>query len=168
MVSNTFCTAPNICLDDAANGYTSGVEGGCPLGVYCPSDGETDGELCPPSFYCDGTQYTDTLQEDLDQCEVGYYCEEDNVKTACEADLVCYTNSAVSLPCEDGSLANTLGTTCEVCLEGTKCLDGVSVVGDVYKYFDDNVNFPYGKLCPDGTYSNAVGLAASDECTNCT
>lgn len=165
---NTFCEAPFICKNDPGNGYTSGVQGACPADVYCPSAGETTGVNCPPGFYCLGAQYTTRFQESLDDCEVGYFCEENNVKTACEADKVCYAGSATSLSCEDGSLANADGTACDVCAKGKKCLDGVRTDGDLYKYFDDNVNFPYGKLCPAGSWSNRRGLDAASDCKKCT
>lgn len=165
---NTFCEAPYVCKDDSGNGYTSGVEGDCPTDVYCPSDGETTGVDCPPGFFCLGSQYTTRLQESLDDCEVGYYCEGDNAKAACEDDKVCYTGSATSLSCEDGSLANDDGTDCDVCAKGKKCLDGVKTAGDKYKYFDDNTNYPYGRLCPAGTWSSNTGLDSSSDCKACT
>ena len=43
-----------------------------------------------------------------------------------------------------------------MCSSGKRCLSGIENVCDAYKYCDDNTNYPYGRLCQNGTQWNSV------------
>jgi len=139
------CDASYFCLSGAINaqgglGVLGGASGDCPSGHYCPS-GVVKPKKCPIGTYFSGTSATAVT--DCVNCDGGKYCPEAGQTESslnCSAGHYCTSKATISGPID--------GVTGNVCTKGHYCPEGTTVP----------IN------CPEGTYSNVLGLS---DCTSC-
>ena len=134
----------------------------CPQGYYCNTTGLTNEVICPAGSYCPlrseiptpcprGTFLRDVGRYDIGHCNpclAGYACDVVGIAeptTQCLAGYYCTSGSNTTTP-----VAESFG---DVCPQGYYCPQGTG-------YY---ITSP----CKNGTYSNASGLQAEADCTQC-
>lgn len=170
------------------------TSGSCPAGHYCPA-GTTQPVPCPAGFYlptlhgasvgdcrsCTAGSFCNMsgLSRVSGQCQLGFFCPTSSNVTVsnpslypCPVGSYCPTGSAAPLPCDDGQYqARTSQGRCDTCPRGFQCLRGTNSTIDPTPCPLGFVclagSGPMVSPCLPGTYSNATGLAAFDECLNC-
>jgi len=88
----------------------------------------------------------------------------------CPKGFHCPSGSSTYLECPDGYTSTTEGAdSCVVCTDGYSCQSGTTVECESYKYCEDGANYPYGQLCPAGTYldENTRGVDSEEDCLDC-
>lgn len=170
-VVNGLCPAGHYCPQGAA------VPTPCPLGSYNPTAGAAECIPCDPGHYCGLLGLTAAGP----RCAAGFYCKL-GAKTAapaegatggpCPAGQHCPAGSAIPLACPDGTRTTAAAQgTCPACAAGKSCRGGLIVSCDNYRYCSESENaaYPYGRLCPAGTYllPDARGTASASGCTAC-
>jgi hypothetical protein len=142
-----------------------------------PTTGAPQCLACDPGSYCSLTG----LSAPTGKCDAGYYCgfgattprpTDGNTGNLCPVGFFCPAGSAVPRTCPDGT--RTLGagqTTCAICPAGKSCRASLEASCDNYKYCSprEALDFPYGRLCPSGSYldPDERGATDSSSCKAC-
>jgi hypothetical protein len=139
----------------------------CPEGTYNPNPGQAECTNCPKGQYCSGIGLTKITK----LCSETYYCDEGSSSPTpykCQSvlDGYCPQGTVILSQCLDGSYLQDDGK-CYPCPAGKKCTSGGVVACPAGHFCGDNQNFPYGQLCPNGTYSDLAGLKSASECQQC-
>jgi hypothetical protein len=147
----------------------------CPAGSYNPDSGAAECRACDPGKYCE----TAGAVAPSGDCDAGYICKF-GAKTSrptdgvtgeiCPVSFYCPAGSAAARTCQDGYKSTRTGqTACDVCEASKSCRAGAEVTCDNYKYCNDSAAYPYGRLCPAGSYlaPGVRGLGSSDDCSVC-
>ncbi|EDO39339.1 predicted protein, partial [Nematostella vectensis] len=134
-----FCDNKNDLSD-----YTSYI---CPKGYYCPNGTEYSTQYgCPPGYYGNATKLHSASQ--CLPCPPGNFCvvagSSDSNHGDCHAGFHCILGSSTPTPND-----NVKGRRCP---EGRYCVSGTKAPEN----------------CPQGTFSNSLGLPAESNCTGCT
>ncbi|XP_022100039.1 zonadhesin-like [Acanthaster planci] len=151
------CTVGNYCPEGSslptacpAGTYRDQLEGqavtdcsDCTAGHYCPGEGNTE------PLECGRGNYSDTGAAACTTCEAGYYCDSTTTsRDVMYSDKIC----PAGMTCDYGrTTAPDLEN--DFCRTGHYCLSG------------DKDPFP--RPCPNGTYSDEVGLIQESQCQTC-
>ena len=136
--SCTLCISGHYCDEEGL-----GTPKICPVGSYCQI-GLSVPDRCPPGTYSNLTGLT-RPQECL-PCPGGYYCEgSGNTQPTgpCSAGYYCRYKAETATPIDE--------ITGGICPRGGYCPEGSSIQAN----------------CPPGTYGNATGNRAEEDCVEC-
>ncbi|RUS80927.1 hypothetical protein EGW08_011308, partial [Elysia chlorotica] len=168
-------------FDTPAGHYT--LEGAhtpipCPAGQYQQAQRSSSCEICPQSFYCNGTGTIDTIL-----CPSGHYCPlGSEYPTPCPPGTYNPNTGmyelAHCLECEEGYACQNYGMSnsqTTPCSAGYYCGKGSNTTIPVGMSFGDVCPLgeycpegsPEGTHCPNGTYSNVTGLHSESQCISC-
>nr|CEL64355.1 TPA: GCC2 and GCC3 domain-containing protein [Neospora caninum Liverpool] len=188
------CQAGYFCLQGASQADPPtpdppGANGECPVGFYCPARSSAP-KACPPGTFSATPKAT--RAEDCQECPEGQFCGVYALPAPegiCDDGFFCGAGQISRRPLGTG--------TAGLCPAGHACSGGAKAPCPEHSYMDEQgaalcKSCPAGhfceaqaraphrcpatffcetgkgkKTCPDGTYSDATGLAASSDCLEC-
>jgi len=174
------CPAGNYCLSGLSEVTVNSEKGpkNCPAKTYCllgvAHNNVVDGDISHPQNCIAGSYCPAGTNSPAEYpCPEGSYCPA-NSDTPIKARLARYAKgqgNAIDSLCAPGSYSNSTGlASCLSCPAGYECpLDGTitpSICGKG-KYRSQSSSEIYCVPCPQGTWSDNLGLKDSSECTLC-
>lgn len=170
-VTGKLCPQGHYCPQGAANPVQ------CPIGTMSNSTGLQSSSDCPSctgGFYCADLGLT----EPSGSCSAGYYCASgasipvpnDGGITGgpCTIGHYCPEGTATPISCAPGTyMLQEQAASCQPCPDGYYCTTGLTpqLCPPGY-YCPESTGFVW-ESCPEGTYSNQMGLSNETQCTPC-
>lgn len=178
------CTAGKYCYELGAEAVSGDCEAGffcvegtktstpddgiCPQGSYCPT-GSASAILCPAGKYGPSIGLAVCVV-----CDKGFTCAgEDALPVICQIGYYCPEGSSIGTPCATGTYNQFEGQSeCLDCPIGFYCDDGDNSQDLPISAFltcPAGYYCPEGEIhsCPDGTYSEILGLQRIENCKPC-
>ncbi|KAJ8035012.1 hypothetical protein HOLleu_22086 [Holothuria leucospilota] len=115
----------------------------CTAGYFCNNTGNTDPAPCTKGLY------SASGAAECTTCEAGYYCDSE---TTSQDDMYNYKICPAGMTCGYGRVAAP-DLESDYCITGHYCLSG-----------DQD---PFPRPCPNGTYSDEIGLVQQSQCQSC-
>ena len=153
----------------------SGFPEPCPPGTYSPfsgNDNVSDCTPCDPGKYCNlpgQLNYTGL-------CDAGYYCSrgantsrprDGTTGDICPEHHYCPEGSSTAIICAAGTYMPNMGAEeCLDCPTGLQCINGMAGFCMPGYYCPGGIGHT-PVPCPAGSYSNAINITDSSECTPC-
>jgi len=182
--NNLMCPAGVFCMRQVTDGgstrnvgldvYPNLRDHYCTEGYYC-IEGATSKSECPPGTYNRLRGRKSLL--DCQKVEAGFYT---NVPASaaptgpCDPGFYCPegSTSAQQVPCPAGTFRSipkgSKPEDCTICTSGGYCpLAGMSLPLPCPAGFYCPIGTRYPEACPEGTYSNVLGLTDSQSCSLC-
>ena len=174
------CLSGHYCLNGTVVPYP------CPIGHFSNATGNTDlssCQLCTAGYFCDA----EGLSNPSGPCNEGFYCPAGQNTSSpsdfmCPAGYHCPEGSSLPIGCPSGTYQDVVGeSSCKLCPEGFYCdsfeasstcnISGQGVVIPSEcpegSFCPPGTEYATQYLCPEGTFSNSVGLQNISECTPC-
>jgi Flp pilus assembly protein TadB len=175
------CPAGYYCLEglsDISQTNTPNGPKSCPAKTFCllgvAYADVKDGDISHPQSCIAGSFCPAGTSSPSDNpCPEGYYCPANSEApiSAREMRYAIGQRNVLDTPCAPGTYSNSTGLAdCLPCPGGYECPDEETLEPTICgqgKYRDDSQDDIYCSLCPQGTWSNKVGVTSVNGCAQC-